>query len=597
VKLLRSDLAGDPDVVRRFIQERSVLMGLDHPGIVKTVDMVAEGDRLGIVMEFVSGGTLAEVLKARGTLPAALAVPVVAGVLDALAYAHGKKVLHRDVKPANVLLGVDGLADPDGVELSDFGIASFADDQGAHATGLVGSPAYMPPELFTSGVVSAESDVYAAGVMLYELLAGRTPFAGPGTAHTVGYRHVTMTPPVLPIDARLWEVITRMLSKQPGDRLSAAEAAKQLRSLPPDALAGDALPPQEAPSWDAAGTVIGPAHGTSGGLQAKRGTIEPQPADANEEIDPNVTVLGGSAAAVKLDFSRPDRPVKTEPKPWLIALIAVLVVALIAGGVTLALTSAQTPEASPSAAPSWTPAHVSGQASPAGLRIDLDARTGQDGAAALTVTLNGPRSTGLSDDVLIVIPPATAGDACPVLSGVDWQPAIQSADGVGAACAYKWPAVLAAGQVLPQTLQVSGDIGDDLEAWLKLIATQTGTALSGVTGSGFALQRVTGLSVQADPVKRTDHSVAVQYRVFAQWRGGQTILFTNNTLTFQATDLLNSLTGNKGLSAVKIETCPETIVHGIVILALQPTPSCTVTITIGDLASPPTSFPINTAGS
>jgi len=608
VKLLRTDLASDPDVVHRFIQERSVLMSLDHPGIVKTVDMVAEGDRLGIVMEFMPGGTLAEALKHLGTLPPSLAVPMVAAVLDALTYAHGKGVLHRDVKPANVLLCANGLSDSSDVKLSDFGIASFVDDQGVHATGLVGSPAYMPPELFTSGVVSAASDVYSTGVMLYELLAGRTPFAGPGTAHTVGYRHVTMEAPVLPVDPRLWDVVKRMMAKRPGDRLSAVAASGALRALPLDALAGAALPPQVAPDWEVAGTIIGSHKSTGGtpkGRQANR-DVSPEGAAGSlgteggqdADLDPHATILGGAVSEVKLDFSRPNRPVKTKPKPWLIALIVVVSVAVIASGVTVAIKAGVLePKGEASAAPTWAPAHITGQASATGLRIDLDAETSLAGSVALTVTLNAPRSTGLSGDVLIVVPSATGGGTCPAMAGADWQVATQSTDGVNVPCAYKWPVALTAAQVLPQKLQVTGELGDDLGAWLGDIAKQTSTALTGVTGSAFALQRVTRLSVQVDPVSRTDNSVAVSYRAFAQWQGGQEVLFRNDTLAFQATDLLKSLTGGKGLEGIKVDACPETQVHGIVVMALQPVPSCFLTVTVGDLVSPQANFPINGAGS
>jgi len=593
VKLLRSDLAGDPDIVRRFIQERSILMGLRHRNIVQVTDMVAEGDRLGIVMEYLPGGTLADALKTKGTLPASLVVPLVCTVLDALAYAHGRGLLHRDVKPANVLLGSVGITEPDTAKLSDFGIASFTDEQGAHATGLVGSPAYMPPEIFTTGIVSAESDIYSTGIMLYELLSGRTPFAGTGTAHTVGVRHVTVDPPALPVDQQLWVIIDQMLAKHPEDRLSAAEAANALRSLPASALSADALAPLAEPDWDAAHTQLG----ASANL-AKAAHPEPPEQPSAGSIDVEATMLGGKPTP-KIEFihAPSQRP---KPKPWVIACIIVLAVALVAGGITLAMVKGafNRSSAGESSAPtSWVPAHITGEASPTGLRIDYDAAPSDSpaGSVLLTVTATAPRSTGLSGDLLVVIPPATGND-CPSLGDANLQPATASTDSVSQSCAYKLPVTLSTGAATTVSLQVAGDLGDDLSAWLGLIADQTRQALQSVTGQGFALQRVSGIEVEADSLIRTTSEPQVHYRVFAIWQGGQQELFRQDTLAFQATDLLRSLTGGAGLDGVTVTSCPEAQVRGISVFAQQSTQTCFVQVTIGDLTSRQAMFTISNSG-
>ena len=648
-KLLRPDLTNDPDVVRRFVQERAMLMGLDHPGIVRVVDMVAEGDRLAIVMEFMPGGTLADALAQRGTLAPAVALSAVCTVLDALAYAHRQGVLHRDVKPANVLLGERGLDAPAAVKLSDFGIASFTDEQGVHATGLVGSPAYMPPELFTAGTVSAASDVYATGVMLYELLAGRTPFAGSGTAHTVGFRHVATPPPVLPVDARLWRVIEAMLAKDPAGRLSAAGAADALRALPAEAVPGVALPPQPEPDWNTTTAVVSPfgtpatsadfgltnppASTTTGGathrvpIQALDASLDlgqtrlTSPAVA-EAIQPQApgkakAVIGAAVdngtdinstrlAAVErprvVDIGPAEPVAAAKPKrpAWLIAVIVAGAVALLGGGVLVAAKAGvfSPKDFSTSATPlNLAPAHLTGEPSATGLRIDYDAAVGQDAVTVgLTLTLTAPRSTGLNGDVLVVIPPG-GGDACPAVADSDLQSATLSGDGVSQECAYKFTATLVAAQVTTLALQVSGDVGDDLGNWLNSIVNQTRQALSGVTGPGFALQRVTGINVEADSVVRTESSPQVPYRVFAQWQGGQQELFRNDTLAFQATNLLKVLTGGQGLDGVKVATCPEAQVRGTTVLAQQAATTCFIEVTIGDLISRQAMFSIRTSGS
>lgn len=188
-KVLRPEHAHDPALVERFVKERSVLLGLVHPNIVKVRDLVVEGDKLAILMDLVPGGSLRDLLQEQRTLPAADALLLCAEVLDALAYAHTRNTAHRDIKPDNVLLAepwTPGLANA--VRVSDFGIAAVMHERARHTTGLVGTPAYMPPELLSSGEVGPAADLYATGIMLYELLAGRTPFAGTGTDFTVAYR-------------------------------------------------------------------------------------------------------------------------------------------------------------------------------------------------------------------------------------------------------------------------------------------------------------------------------------------------------------------------------------------------------------------------
>ena len=213
VKLLRPDLARNPEVVNRFLQERSVLLRLRHPGIVPLRDLVAEGDVLGLVMELVEGRDLRTRLTSDGPLPEPQAARLVADVAGALAYAHSQGVVHRDVKPENILLARDRPV------LTDFGIARLVASAATSGDGMVlGTPAYLAPELATGSPPSPAVDVYACGVLLYELITGRPPFVADHPLSVV-HQHVSdppQRPPGIPDD--LWRTIDACLAKRPEDR-------------------------------------------------------------------------------------------------------------------------------------------------------------------------------------------------------------------------------------------------------------------------------------------------------------------------------------------------------------------------------------------
>ncbi|HEX6075220.1 MAG TPA: NPCBM/NEW2 domain-containing protein [Micromonosporaceae bacterium] len=214
VKLLRPDLAGNPDVVHRFLRERSVLLRLTHPGIVRVRDLVAEGDVLALVMDLVPGPDLRAHLHSRGGIPAVEAARLVADVAAALSYAHGQGVVHRDIKPENVLLR-DGSP-----RLTDFGIARLvataATMAGQHE--VLGTPAYLAPELAVGDEPSSAVDVYACGVLLYELVAGRPPFVADHPLSVV-HQHVTDVPQrPAGMPEELWRTVGACLAKSPEQR-------------------------------------------------------------------------------------------------------------------------------------------------------------------------------------------------------------------------------------------------------------------------------------------------------------------------------------------------------------------------------------------
>ncbi|MEV4436428.1 serine/threonine-protein kinase [Streptomyces sp. NPDC049585] len=275
IKLLREDLASDQELVGRFVQERAALLGLDHPHVVGVRDLVVDGADLALVMDLVRGTDLRTRLDRERRLAPEAAVAVVADVADGLAAAHAAGIIHRDVKPENVLLDMQGPLGPGGAHpalLTDFGIARLVDaprpaparERASTADGarvpaqrsVIGTPDYLAPEIIEGLPPRASVDVYALATVLYELLAGFTPFGG-GHPGAVLRRHVTETVAPLPgIPDELWQLIVQCLAKAPASRLRASELAARLRELLPG-LTG--IPPLDIDEPEDASGGPGPA--------------------------------------------------------------------------------------------------------------------------------------------------------------------------------------------------------------------------------------------------------------------------------------------------------------------------------------------------
>ncbi|MFJ9742240.1 serine/threonine-protein kinase [Streptomyces sp. NPDC101166] len=252
VKLLREDLASDEELVGRFVQERTALLGLEHPNVVSVRDLVVDGNDLALVMDLVRGTDLRTRLDRERRLAPEAAVAIVADVAEGLAVAHAAGVVHRDVKPENILLDMQGPLGPGGSHralLTDFGVAKLIDTpKRTRATKIIGTPDYLAPEIVEGLPPRASVDIYALATVLYELLAGFTPFGG-GHPGAVLRRHVTETVAPLPgIPDELWQLIVQCLAKAPASRLRATELAARLREQLP-MLAG--MPPLDVDEPDA----------------------------------------------------------------------------------------------------------------------------------------------------------------------------------------------------------------------------------------------------------------------------------------------------------------------------------------------------------
>ncbi|MBM0240425.1 serine/threonine protein kinase, partial [Micromonospora sp. ATA32] len=286
VKVLLPSLVDDPEFTTRFHAEARMMAGLRHPGIVAVHDFgqatVADGSQVSyLVMEFVDGEPLGARVRRAGRLDAASTMSVVGQAAQALHAAHAAGIVHRDVKPANLLVKRDG-----SVVLVDFGIARSSTLAGITAAHMVlGTASYMSPEQAAGQPVSPATDVYALGAVAYYCLTGQPPFVGDDPLQ-VALRHVQEEPAPLPLGTppAVVALVARALAKHPGDRhRSAAEladAALDARNATELSLPGLPRPRWTLPGADAAGPapVAGAAASTGpGAADTGPGWVPPAP--------------------------------------------------------------------------------------------------------------------------------------------------------------------------------------------------------------------------------------------------------------------------------------------------------------------------------
>ncbi len=337
IKILRSDMAQDATFLARFRREAQSAAALNHPSIVSVYDTAEEtvysstGEEVPlpyIVMEYVKGRTVASLLENGDPVPIAEAVQIVVGVLNALEYSHREGIIHRDIKPGNIMLTMDGK-----VKVMDFGIARAVADSAATVTqtnSVVGTAQYLSPEQARGEVVDARSDLYSTGAVLYELLTGRPPFIG-DSAVAVAYQHVSTAPtPASEIASDIPDSIDRVvmksLAKHREDRYqNAAEFRTDLLA----AARGEGVEAPAVTTWTPAaafaatqvqtmpgtgtGTAVPAGNGTGTGTMSATGT-QPGTEDAS---------TGG-------------RTKRSRKRRWLLTLAIILIVAAIAGIVWMA---------------------------------------------------------------------------------------------------------------------------------------------------------------------------------------------------------------------------------------------------------------------
>jgi serine/threonine-protein kinase len=302
VKILRPQFGADPGFATRFRNEARSAGSLSHPGVVQVYDFGTDpdaGDQY-IVMQLVDGQDLATVLRERGPLAVDESVGIASAVADALDAAHRQGLIHRDVKPANIMLTPTGRA-----LVADFGISRAIADASMTVTGTtIGSVHYFSPEQAAGEEVGPPSDIYALGIVLYEMLSGRRPFEG-DTAAGVALKRLNEPPPplstgIVPIPAALEGVVMRALARNPADRYpSAADFAQALRNWPNE---------EETAAMVAPAAVVAAA------------AVVPPPLDPEAPAPPADTPPAAVPAA---------GPPPKKKQPWWIWLLAILAVVML----------------------------------------------------------------------------------------------------------------------------------------------------------------------------------------------------------------------------------------------------------------------------
>ncbi|WP_313557263.1 Stk1 family PASTA domain-containing Ser/Thr kinase [Miniimonas arenae] len=467
IKLLRSDLAQDSTFQARFRREAQSAAALNHPKIVSVYDTGEDTQTLPdgtvrhspfIVMEYVEGHTVRELLKDGAALPIEEAVEITEGVLQALEYSHHAGIIHRDIKPANVMITTAG-----DVKVMDFGIARAVADTAATMTqtqAVVGTAQYLSPEQARGEVVDARSDVYSTGALLFELLTGRPPFVGDSPV-AVAYQHVREEPPTpssvaADVPEELDRITLKALAK---DRTVRYQSAEEFRADLVSAQRGGVV---GAPAVG----VIAAANAAAASAAAQRGAP--------------TQILGGPPTATT-SSTPPVPPAEEDPKKgrawvWVLVVLGILLAAAIVWALTR---DTGEPDDTPSPTPTVT-------------MVEVPDVVGETEAQA---------TRDLQDVGLVAVPQTAADATVPAGSVVSTDPAagVSIAQGLDVTIVVSTgPDALAVPDVLGMTDQQAQQALTNAGFTPKTIIKQTANSATFSAGQVMAIDPGVGTSVAPD---------------------------------------------------------------------------------------------------
>jgi len=378
VKLLRPEYLRDPDFSSRFRQEAQNAASLNHPNVVSVYDYGEDPNGPYIVMELVDGEDLATILRRNGPLPASQAARISAAVARALAAAHARGIVHRDVKPGNVLIGRDGR-----VKVVDFGIArAVAEAQMTLPGTTLGSVHYFSPEQARGETATNESDIYALGIVMYEMLTGVRPWEGDSAASVALARLSGPVPdpalarPSVPPD--LAAITRKALAPLPIDRFASASAM------------ADAIEGSRSAAATAAGAAAAGGVAASAGVARSNPTVVSYPSDAYagaDEVPSSYPPTTGRGAVVDEEEN------KTSPVVWIAGIAAILLLAAIGFIVFQMLSGPSTPATQQVAVPDFVGkllAQATQEAESVGLKLDVTDQTSDQPVGTILAQIPGP---------------------------------------------------------------------------------------------------------------------------------------------------------------------------------------------------------------
>jgi len=406
IKVISANLVSEPDVIKRFLREAKLASRLSHPNAVAVLDFGQTEDGVFyLAMELVAGRTLDQVLKAEKVFKPERVVRIGAQVCDALEGAHALQIIHRDLKPANIMLLNRGR---DHVKVLDFGLAkSVAPDQTSttmtNAGALLGTPAFMPPELALGQPCDGRADLYSLGCVLYLLGSGRLPFVSNSAHELIAMHGTEPAPPMTGVPPALAHVIDRLLAKDPAERYQSATEAREALEAAVDGRMY--TPPVGVPVTHATNPSIGPFPKTTDDLvndvtlppspsPLPRASSRPRMSTEMEQLVTGATIGVGDtmvrpprASALTIDSTPALAPAR---KKWVVPAIAIGVLAV--GGGVFALSrgskpAEQAPVQQPIAAPAASkPAPTESVTTPAEPPAATIAKPADPPAAAVTNT-------------------------------------------------------------------------------------------------------------------------------------------------------------------------------------------------------------------